>query len=186
MKNIKSVLLLALALPLGAYASSNENHEAEGQIDTSSTLVQSALWLDSVMADIWNNVPEANMPEIALEKWLSGELINAAETGAVDALKTTLLPHTQLLTLLGMHAAEHFQQGNFVADFMIYTASITAGMSLGASLDFIVPLYSYFGQMPGLPYMPSLKTRLQLAVLLTAWNTAATMMAAEGDSSEEL
>jgi len=198
MKNIKSLLLLALTLPLGVYASRNDDNEAEMQslIDTSSTLVQSAVGLDSVMADIWNNAPEANIPEIALEEWFSEELLNAAGPGAIDALITTLLPHSLLLEFSGIHAALGIHAAKYLGELiedpdgtlriLIYLGSVTAGVSLGLSLDVVVPLASYFGQMPGLPYMPSLKTRLQLAVLLTAWNTAATMMAAEGDSSEEL
>ena len=204
MKNIKSILLLALALPLGVYASRSDDNEAEmqSQIETSSTLVQSAIGLDPLIEEALDN-----NPEVALEEWL---IKNRKEIlwnilsfyDLEEALRTTTLlffPYTNMFFSLGAEGAKYLIEGpedeDVLLDKDVRLNGILALSVLfnSALLGFTLDTFSLSGHpsiMPDLPYMPSFRARLELTALFIAWNTSVRLWqeirAREDYSSEEL
>jgi len=161
-KILESLLLMAfvLGLPFCAYANQEEH-----QVDTHGALVESAIWLESMIADI-----QSSIPEVSLEA-----LLNAAEDGALGTLEYVLFPHIHLFypqvqLFRGHEGVEIHSKWDVLAVFVVTMLDII-------SLDHCIY------ESPDLPYMPGLKARFQLAMLLTALRTATRIGAIEADNN---
>jgi len=192
MKNIKSVLLLALALPLGAYASSNENHEVEtqeeSQIDTSGALVESGRWLESVIMEI-----ESNMPDIPLERWFGPDIRDAYKREGLNFIKSTLFTHAWLVTeLASVLGEESYFMGckKLISDFgvreiddegMTVCASELISIAGALSMDCAILLMPEEDAV----YMPSLETKARVGLTVMIWKMFLAITEQENSAQEE-